>query len=91
MTGDITSVPAAVPTTAQLRANITQAQVLTLLQASAQLIPEGQTAEAEVLTLKQVDQNFQLLLKLILANGTQTNLPVSSAVPFTPGSLLQLT
>ncbi|MEE4915204.1 flagellar hook-length control protein FliK [Pseudomonas alliivorans] len=91
MTGDITSVPAAVPTTAQLRASITQAQVLTLLQASAQLIPEGQTAEAEVLTLKQVDQNFQLLLKLILANGTQTNLPVSSAVPFTPGSLLQLT
>ncbi|MEE4955582.1 flagellar hook-length control protein FliK [Pseudomonas alliivorans] len=91
MTGDITSVPAAVPTTAQLRASITQAQVLTLLKASAQLIPEGQTAEAEVLTLKQVDQNFQLLLKLILANGTQTNLPVSSAVPFTPGSLLQLT
>ncbi|MBA1228256.1 flagellar hook-length control protein FliK [Pseudomonas viridiflava] len=91
MTGDITSVPATAPTAAQLRATITQAQVLTLLQASAQLIPEGQTAEAEVLTLKQVDQNFQLLLKLILANGTQANLPVSSTVPFTPGSLLQLT
>lgn len=91
MTGDITSVPATVPATALLRAGISQAQVLTLLQATPTLIPEGQTAEAEVLTLKQVDQNFQLLLKLILSNGSQTNLPVSSTVPFTPGSLLQVT
>ncbi|SHM90418.1 hook-length control protein FliK [Pseudomonas asturiensis] len=91
MTGDITSVPATVPATALLRASISQAQVLTLLQATPTLIPEGQTAEAEVLTLKQVDQNFQLLLKLILSNGSQTNLPVSSTVPFTPGSLLQVT
>ncbi|ORC59444.1 flagellar hook-length control protein FliK [Pseudomonas floridensis] len=90
MTGDITSVPAAAQTTALLRATISQAQVLTLLQAMPTLIPEGQTADAEVLTLKQVNQDFQLLLKLILSNGTQTNLPVSSSVPFTPGSLLQV-
>jgi len=90
MTGDITSVPATVPTTALIRAGISQAQVLTLLNSANNLIPEGQTAEAEVLTLKQVNQNFQLLLKLILSNGTQANVPVSSAVPFTPGSLLQV-
>ncbi|RML44112.1 hypothetical protein APX70_05666, partial [Pseudomonas syringae pv. maculicola] len=53
-------------------------------------MPEGETADAEVLTLKQVNQNFQLLLRLVLANGTQTSLPVTSSVPFTPGSLLQV-
>jgi hypothetical protein len=90
MTGDITSVPPAVPSTAQLRAGITQAQVLTLLQASQNLIPQGETVDAEVVTLKQVDQNFQLLLRLISANGTQTSLPVTSALPFTPGTSLQV-
>ncbi|WP_024647433.1 flagellar hook-length control protein FliK [Pseudomonas syringae] len=90
MTGDITSVPATAPITTLLRAGVSPAQVLTLLHSSENLIPEGETVDAEVLTLKQVNQNFQLLLRLVLANGTQTNLPVSSSVPFTPGSLLQV-
>ncbi|AHF68469.1 flagellar hook-length control protein FliK [Pseudomonas cichorii] len=90
MTGDITSVPAAAPTTALLKATVTQAQVLTLLQAAENLVPEGQTAEAEVLTLKQVNQQFQLLLRLALSNGSQTNLPVNSSLPFTPGTTLQV-
>ncbi|RRV07393.1 flagellar hook-length control protein FliK [Pseudomonas sp. v388] len=90
MTGDITSVPPAVPSTAQLRAGITQAQVLTLLQASQNLVPQGETVDAEVVALKQVDQNFQLLLRLISANGTQTSLPVTSTLPFTPGTSLQV-
>ncbi|KTB78392.1 flagellar hook-length control protein FliK [Pseudomonas syringae pv. syringae PD2766] len=90
MTGDITSVPATTPITTLLRAGVSPAQVLTLLHSSENLIPEGETVDAEVLTLKQVNQNFQLLLRLVLANGTQTNLPVSSSVPFTPGSLLQV-
>ncbi|RMT59056.1 hypothetical protein ALP45_04204 [Pseudomonas coronafaciens pv. atropurpurea] len=90
MTGDITSVPATTPITTLLRAGVSPAQVLTLLHSSENLIPEGETVDAEVLTLKQVNQNFQLLLRLVLANGTQTNLPVSSSVPFTPGSMLQV-
>ncbi|EPM72300.1 hypothetical protein A584_05712 [Pseudomonas syringae pv. theae ICMP 3923] len=90
MTGDITSVPAATAITTLLRAGISPAQVLTLVQSAENLIPEGETADAEVLTLKQVNQNFQLLLRLVLANGTQTSLPVTSSVPFTPGSLLQV-
>ncbi|WP_122341726.1 flagellar hook-length control protein FliK [Pseudomonas caricapapayae] len=90
MTGDITSVPATIPTTTLLRAGISPAQVLTLLQSAENLIPEGETVDAEVLTLKQVNQNFQLLLRLVLANGSLTNLPVTSSVPFTPGSLLQV-
>lgn len=90
MTGDITSVPPAVPSTAQLRAGISQAQVLTLLQASQNLVPQGETVDAEVVALKQVDQNFQLLLRLITANGTQTSLPVTSTLPFTPGTSLQV-
>ncbi|PBK48529.1 flagellar hook-length control protein FliK [Pseudomonas syringae pv. actinidiae] len=90
MTGDITSVPAATAITTLLRVGISPAQVLTLVQSAENLIPEGETADAEVLTLKQVNQNFQLLLRLVLANGTQTSLPVTSSVPFTPGSLLQV-
>ena len=90
MTGDITSVPAAVPSTAQLRASLAQAQVLALLQAAPNLVPKGETVDAEVVALKQVDQNFQLLLRLITANGTLTSLPVTSALPFTPGTSLQV-
>ncbi|PBP86497.1 flagellar hook-length control protein FliK [Pseudomonas syringae] len=90
MTGDITSVPATNATLTLLRAGISPAQVLTMLQSAENLIPEGETANAEVLTLKQVNQNFQLLLRLVLANGSLTNLPVTTSVPFTPGSLLQV-
>ncbi|WP_440058245.1 flagellar hook-length control protein FliK [Pseudomonas fragariae (ex Marin et al. 2024)] len=90
MTGDITSVPATNATLTLLRAGISPAQVLTMLQSAENLIPEGETANAEVLALKQVNQNFQLLLRLVLANGSLTNLPVTSSVPFTPGSLLQV-
>ncbi|ELQ02568.1 flagellar hook-length control protein FliK [Pseudomonas syringae] len=90
MTGDITSVPATNATLTLLRAGISPAQVLTMLQSAENLIREGETANAEVLTLKQVNQNFQLLLRLVLANGSLTNLPVTSSVPFTPGSLLQV-
>lgn len=90
MTGDITSVPATNATLTLLRAGISPAQVLTMMQSAENLIPEGETANAEVLTLKQVNQNFQLLLRLVLANGSLTNLPVTSSVPFTPGSLLQV-
>ncbi|WP_419205570.1 flagellar hook-length control protein FliK [Pseudomonas syringae] len=63
---------------------------MTQLHLSKNLITEVESVVAEVLLLKQVNQNFQLLLRLVLANGTQTNLPVSSSVPFTPGSLLQV-
>lgn len=90
MTGDITSVPATNATMTLLRNGISPAQVLTMLQSAENLIPEGETVNAEVLTLKQVNQNFQLLLRLVLANGSLTNLPVTSSVPFTPGSLLQV-
>lgn len=90
MTGDISSVPPAAASTALLRQGISQAQVLTLLQASQNLVPQGKTVDAEVVTLKQVDQSFQLLLRLIAANGTQTSLPVTSSLPFTPGTSLQV-
>ncbi|BAP44208.1 putative type III secretion system-associated protein with FliK-like domain [Pseudomonas sp. StFLB209] len=88
MTGDIASVPPANPNLAQLRASITANQVLTLFNAAANLIPQGQTAEAEVVTLKQIDQQFQLLLRVMLGNGNQTSLQVTSNLPLTPGTQL---
>ncbi|MCO8163378.1 flagellar hook-length control protein FliK [Pseudomonas sp. 21LCFQ010] len=88
MTGDIASVPPANPNLAQLRASITANQVLTLFNAAANLIPQGQTAEAEVVTLKQIDLQFQLLLRVMLGNGNQTSLQVKSNLPLTPGTQL---
>ncbi|GAB7529736.1 flagellar hook-length control protein FliK [Pseudomonas sp. 3A(2025)] len=63
---------------------------MTLFNAAANLIGDGQTAEAQVISLKQVDQQFQMLLRLNLANGTQTSVAVSSSVPLTPGTLFQV-
>lgn len=88
MTGDIASVPPANPNLAQLRASITANQVLTLFNAAANLIPQGQTAEAQVIALKQIDQQFQLLLRVLSANGNQTSLLVTSNLPLTPGTKL---
>lgn len=90
MTGDITSLQ---PTTAAaplVRAGLSPAQVLTLLQPVENLLPEGETVEAQVVTLKQLSQNFQLLLSLVTRNGGQTSVQVESALPFTPGTSLSV-
>lgn len=63
---------------------------MTLFNAAANLIGDGETADAQVISLKQVDPQFQMLLRLSLANGTQTSVAVSSSVPLTPGTLFQV-
>ncbi|MCY1507411.1 Flagellar hook-length control protein FliK [compost metagenome] len=64
---------------------------LRLLQPLDGLLAAGDSAEAEVIALKETAQSFQLLLKLTLANGSQATLEASSPRPLAQGSLLNVT
>jgi hypothetical protein len=90
MTGDITSLQPTTAATALLRSGFSPAQVLTLLQPMENLLPAGETVDAEVVTLKQLNQSFQLLLSLSTRNGGQTSVQVDSVLPFTPGTSLSV-
>ena len=61
-------------------------ELLRLLQSQPGLLAPGETARADVLSLRQVGQDFQLLLRLTLANGTQTQLQASASQPLPQGS-----
>lgn len=65
--------------------------VFKLLQPFDGLIGAGQSAQAQVLSLKQENTVFQLLLKLTLDNGRQTNVQVSSNQALPLGALLSVT
>lgn len=91
MTGDITNLPPLSGTALLGRGGLQAAEILRLLQPLEGLIGDGKSASAEVLSLKQVDQDFQLLLKLTLENGRQATLPVSSSVPLSPGTSVNVT
>ncbi len=90
MTGDITSLQPTTAAAALGRAGLSPAQVLQLLQPLENLIKPGETVAAEVITLKQLQQNFQLLIKLALSNGGQTSVSVTSPLPLTPGTTLSV-
>lgn len=90
MTGDITSLQPTTAAAALVRAGLSPAQVLTLLQPMENLLPPGETVDAQVITLKQLNQSFQLLLSLASANGGKISVQVESALPFTPGTSLSV-
>lgn len=64
---------------------------LKLLQPLQGLLTTGESASAEVLTVKPNAQHFQLLLQLTLDNGRQATLRASSARLLAQGSTLQVT
>jgi hypothetical protein len=86
MTGDIPNLSPVAAATALLRAGVPPGEVLKLMEPREGLLNSGQVANAEVVSLKQLGQDFQLLLKLTMNNGQQTTLPVSSTLPLTPGT-----
>ncbi|SEI80757.1 flagellar hook-length control protein FliK [Pseudomonas sp. NFR16] len=86
MTGDIPHLSPVAAATALLRAGVPAGEVLKLMEPREGLLNSGQVANAEVVSLKQQGQDFQLLLKLTMDNGRQTTLPVSSSLPLTPGT-----
>ncbi|WP_286788723.1 MULTISPECIES: flagellar hook-length control protein FliK [unclassified Pseudomonas] len=75
-----------VPTRAALPA---EPAVRITLPTESPLLP-GETAQAQVVALKQNLQSFQLLLQLTLANGRQLTLPAESTSPLPTGSLLNI-
>ncbi|HSC82650.1 MAG TPA: flagellar hook-length control protein FliK, partial [Pseudomonas sp.] len=62
-----------------------------LLQPLEGLLAPGESAKAEVVTLKESAQSFQLLLKLTLDGGRQTTLEASSTRPLAQGTALTVT
>ncbi|MDH4612078.1 flagellar hook-length control protein FliK [Pseudomonas sp. BN102] len=64
---------------------------LRLLQPLDGLLAAGESAEAEVIALKETAQSFQVLLKLTLGNGSQATLEVISPRPLAEGSQLNVT
>jgi len=66
----------------------TSGEVLRLADAREGMVPPGTTAQAEVLSLRQVGQAFQMMLRLTLANGLQTQVQASASQPMPLGSQL---
>ncbi|MNO92893.1 Flagellar hook-length control protein FliK [compost metagenome] len=91
MTGEmnILPLPQALPATS--RPQVLSGELLKLLTPVEGLISVGQTAQAEVLSLKQADQTFQLLLKVTLDSGRQTTVQTTSNQPLTQGTTLVVT
>jgi hypothetical protein len=89
MSNDIPSLtPAApAPATAAVRPAAAAGELLALVQAQA-VLETGESAPAQVLTLKQAGQAFELLLQLNLSGGRQTLVQATSTQPLLPGTQL---
>ncbi|EKT4458455.1 MULTISPECIES: flagellar hook-length control protein FliK [Pseudomonas] len=61
-------------------------ELLRLTQAQPGLLAPGETAQAEVVSLRQTGQDFQLVLRLMQANGVQTQLQANASQPLPQGS-----
>ncbi|WP_434580301.1 flagellar hook-length control protein FliK [Pseudomonas sp. Z5-35] len=90
MTGDMNIPPLPQPT-ATTRMPAVTGELLKLLAPAEGLIGPGQTAKAEVLSLKQADQAFQLLLKVTLESGRQATVQATSTQPLPQGTSLAVT
>lgn len=92
MTGEMNILPLpSTPAPGASRAQLPSGELLKLTPPLEGLIPPGQSARAEVLSLKQTDQTFELLLKLTLDNGRQTTLQATSNQPLPQGTSLAVT
>ncbi|MGE8189431.1 flagellar hook-length control protein FliK [Pseudomonas sp. NPDC086278] len=91
MTGEMNILPLPPTTPAPSRPLLVSGDLLKLLTPMEGLINPGQTAKAEVLSLKQADQTFQLLLKVTLDSGRQATVQAISAQPLPQGTSLTIT
>ncbi|MDT9677812.1 flagellar hook-length control protein FliK [Pseudomonas sp. JV414] len=91
MTGEMNILPLPPTTAAVTRPLVINGELLKLLTPMEGLITAGQTAKAEVLSLKQTDQTFQLLLKVTLDSGRQTTVQATSTQPLPQGTSLAIT
>jgi hypothetical protein len=86
MTGEMNILPVPPTTAATTRPLAVSGELIKLLTPMEGLITAGQTAKAEVLSLKQADQTFQLLLKVTLESGRQTTVQATSNQPLAQGT-----
>ena len=91
MTGEMNILPLPPTTPATSRPQVVSGDLLKLLTPMEGLITAGQSAKAEVLSLKQADQTFQLLLKVTLESGRQTTVQATSSQPLPQGTNLAIT
>ncbi|WP_192564013.1 flagellar hook-length control protein FliK [Pseudomonas gozinkensis] len=89
MTGEMNILPLPPTTPATIRPQV--GELLKLLTPVDGLIAAGQSAKAEVLSLKQADQTFELLLKVTLDSGRQTTVQATSNLPLPQGTSLAIT
>ncbi|BBH45120.1 flagellar hook-length control protein FliK [Pseudomonas sp. KU43P] len=83
---EINSLGAQTAVSAQAIKAAMTAELLSLTQAQPGLLKPGETAQAEVLTLKQSGSEFQLVLRILQANGNQAQVQASASQPLAPGS-----
>ncbi|NWD78168.1 flagellar hook-length control protein FliK [Pseudomonas gingeri] len=91
MTGEINILPLPQLIPANSRPMLLASELLQLTPPLEGLIAPGQSAEAEVLSLKQTDQTFQMLLKVTTDSGSQTTVQVSSNLPLPQGTSVAVT
>ena len=92
MTGEINILPLPqAPAPGPSRPQPISGELLKLVPPLEGLIAAGQSAKAEVLSLKQTDQTFQLLLKVTLESGRQTTVQATSTQPLPQGTSLAVT
>jgi len=91
MTNEISAVAAAASLAGAVRPATGAGELVTLLQSTEGVLEPGQTAKAEVLSIKQLPADFQLLLKLTLENGRQTTVQVGALQPLAIGTPLLVT
>lgn len=82
----------AIPSAAPSRPVPATADVaLKLLQPLQGLLVAGESAEAEIVQVKEALQSFQLTLRLTLDNGRQATVEASSSRPASPGTAMLIT
>lgn len=90
MTGEINSLGPQVPANPQVRSAAATGELLRLLQPQPGLLAPGESAKGEVLSLRQIGQAVQLLLRLTQDNGCQTIVQTSASQPLALGSQLMV-
>ncbi|WP_263263967.1 flagellar hook-length control protein FliK [Pseudomonas sp. RIT-PI-S] len=91
MTNEISGVAAASSVAAASRSAALNGELLKLLQSVDGVLEAGQTAKAEVLSIKQLPEDFQLLLKLTMDSGRQATVQVAASQPLAIGTPLLVT
>lgn len=86
MTGEINSLGPQVAAAQQARGAAMTGELVQLLQEQPDLLAPGETAKGEVVSLRQVGQDIQLLIKLLQQNGRETMVATSANLPLAQGT-----